>query len=556
MDGGENIQAESLSALDHLPPKRKGEKRVTFPSDENMVSEFVEHRATRRPGESAVSTVSAFSRREDELDRLSYPGREGASSLLDMILYYESTAHLDISSNTNIGVWGWKSLSHLIWQSGCLRRLDVSNMPVLEDAARMLSGALLGSRLTVLCLENSCLSGRPLFTLVGALKKNTSLQELCLASNRLNSFQDSMQLGDLLKHNRCLQCLDLGNNLISDEGLREICEGLGAQRSNLRKLLLWDNHLTERGMAHLATVLPGIKTLETLDLGNNKLQDRGVGTLKDSLIANHSLRQFLLASTQITCEGVVALAEFVAECRQIQQLDIRGNLVGTGGLLALSLALKINRSLVRVDLDQKPKKDEVTISVPVAAPRPPGRHGGEIIGFVVTSSSCQELASAAVSDEDITVTGPRERISWHPGTTNKDRVGVQAGRVWPAVRRTSEFAARPPAELSQFLIEMQKDLLGVISDRCYDNSCGIRAAPAQPGGPPSLNNVNSAPREPSIAPDHINTVSSDAPGHERDLGHYRNVSRDIPEPSGSAGHAGDVRQVTSTTQANCVDMFQ
>ncbi|MFT7801803.1 protein phosphatase 1 regulatory subunit 37-like [Arapaima gigas] len=89
------------------------------------------------------------------------------------------------------------------------------------------------------------------------------------------------------------------------------------------------------------------------------------------------------------------------------------------------------------------------ISVPVAAPRPPGRHGGEIIGFVVTSSSCQELASAAVSDEDITVTGPRERISWHPGTTNKDRVGVQAGRVWPAVRRTSEFAARPPAELSR-----------------------------------------------------------------------------------------------------------
>lgn len=33
------------------------------------------------------------------------------------------------------------------------------------------------------------------------------------------------------------------------------------------------------------------------------------------------------------------------------------------------------------------------------------RHGEELIGFVVTSQSCQELTSALVTDEDITVTG-------------------------------------------------------------------------------------------------------------------------------------------------------
>ena len=48
----------------------------------------------------------------------------------------------------------------------------------------------------------------------------------------------------------------------------------------------------------------------------------------------------------------------------------------------------------------------------------PGRHGGEIIGFVVTSRGCQERTSASVSDEDISVTGDpaREaRISWCHG---------------------------------------------------------------------------------------------------------------------------------------------
>ena len=53
---------------------------------------------------------------------------------------------------------------------------------------------------------------------VGALKKNAVLQELCLASNDLNSYQDSMQLGELLKNNRSLRSLDLSNNLIADEG--------------------------------------------------------------------------------------------------------------------------------------------------------------------------------------------------------------------------------------------------------------------------------------------------------------------------------------------------
>lgn len=47
---------------------------------------------------------------------------QGASSLLDMILYYESTTHLDISDNSRIGTSGWRALAHLIkqvgWRSG------------------------------------------------------------------------------------------------------------------------------------------------------------------------------------------------------------------------------------------------------------------------------------------------------------------------------------------------------------------------------------------------------------------------------------------------------
>uniref|UniRef100_A0A4W4HD43 Protein phosphatase 1 regulatory subunit 37 n=1 Tax=Electrophorus electricus TaxID=8005 RepID=A0A4W4HD43_ELEEL len=141
----------------------------------------------------------------------------GATSLMDMILYYKSATHLDVSSNTSMGVSGWQALSYLLKQ--CLRRLDACNISLQDYPVQALSKALHTSRLTVLHLENTCLSGRPLFTLVGSLKKNTVLQELYLCDNELNSYQDSMQLGLLLKYNRTLQTLDLSNNTISDSGM-------------------------------------------------------------------------------------------------------------------------------------------------------------------------------------------------------------------------------------------------------------------------------------------------------------------------------------------------
>lgn len=58
--------------------------------------------------------------------------------------------------------------------------------------------------------------------------------------------------------------------------------------------------------------------------------------------------------------GAVTLAEILAESPQIQRLDVRQNQVLAGGLMALSLALKINCSLIRLDLDQHLKEEKVS----------------------------------------------------------------------------------------------------------------------------------------------------------------------------------------------------
>ncbi|KAG7327990.1 hypothetical protein KOW79_007934 [Hemibagrus wyckioides] len=408
-----HVEEEEAAKQSLLVKKSRGMKRVSFPPDEEMVSGFAELKDTRQDGDSRTLTdiilayeqscmkhrvaphpktmdqikeITSLSNRARCLDlqgvRLDYRSCEsleeilksvrfnlinlqgaeleenGASSLMDMISYYESATHLDVSCNKSMGVSGWQALSRLLIQSRNLWRLDACNIPFEDYPAQALSRALLSSRLTILHLENTGLSGKPLFMLVCALKKNIALQELYLCDNELNSFHDSMQLGELLKYNRTLLTLDLSNNAVSDSGLEELCDGLRVQKSGLRTLVLHNNRITHHGMTHLGSVLPLLRTLETLDLSTNDLEDRGLHALKEALISNRSISRLNLASVRITCEGAVVLAEFIAESRFLQTLDVRQNLVLTGGLMAFALALKLNHTLVHLDLDQNPKEEK------------------------------------------------------------------------------------------------------------------------------------------------------------------------------------------------------
>ena len=58
--------------------------------------------------------------------------------------------------------------------------------------------------------------------------------------------------------------------------------------------------------------------------------------------------------------GAVALAEYIADTRTLLRLDLRENDLFVGGLMALTLAVKINESVVRIDLDKDLKKEQVS----------------------------------------------------------------------------------------------------------------------------------------------------------------------------------------------------
>jgi len=58
--------------------------------------------------------------------------------------------------------------------------------------------------------------------------------------------------------------------------------------------------------------------------------------------------------------GAIALAEFVAESKMLEQLDLRDNDIRIAGLMALSLAHKMNYKLVRLSMPRTIKIEPVS----------------------------------------------------------------------------------------------------------------------------------------------------------------------------------------------------
>ncbi|XP_062241149.1 protein phosphatase 1 regulatory subunit 37 isoform X1 [Platichthys flesus] len=476
---------------------------------------------------------------------------DGASALFDMIEYYESATHLNISFNKHIGTRGWQAAAHMMRKTSSLQYLDAHNTPLLDHSAPFVARALrISGSLAVLHLENAGISGRPLMLLATALKMNMNLRELYLADNKLNGLQDSAQLGNLLKFNYNIQILDLRNNHILDSGLAYVCEGLKEQRKGLVTLVLWNNQLTHNGMGYLAAALPCTQSLETLNLGHNSVGNEGVHKLKDGLIANRSVLRLGLASTKLSCEGAVAVAEFIAESPRLLRLDLRENEIKTGGLMALSLALKVNTSLLRLDLDREPKRETVKSFIETQRALLAEIQNGCKRNFILAKEkeeTEQMMRQSASMAEIATEDGTREEEEEEaPASEEKDDKDGKEGEIVEVIETTEkeEQASIQAGASSETNVESDSDTEDeeeeeVITKSCSTNTnqaapqtqqepvqpllsaSGTSSSPSDPpaGGPciiPGIT-ITESPAAPGTPPSPGRSISVSSPGRGRKI---------------------------------------
>ena len=142
----------------------------------------------------------------------------------------------------------------------------------------------------------------------------------------------------------------------------------------------------------LPSLQPCTRSLQEINISNNRVGDSGVIQLKLSLLVNQSVTKMILVNTRVTCEGMyvhtyghayahtmqakinlyitlayeccvcvgaIAMAEILAENKNLRQLDLRDNDIRVAGLMALSLAHKMNHRLTQLDVPKAIKSDQV-----------------------------------------------------------------------------------------------------------------------------------------------------------------------------------------------------
>uniref|UniRef100_A0A182VLL5 Uncharacterized protein n=1 Tax=Anopheles merus TaxID=30066 RepID=A0A182VLL5_ANOME len=135
-------------------------------------------------------------------------------------------------------------------------------------------------------------------------------------------------------------------------------EQAAASPGGLQVLVLWNNEMTRSSARHFQRLLEKTSTLDTLNVGSNQLCNSFVAGISGSLKANTTLTNLGLQGAHLSDKGVKTMAEIIefGGNSSLQRIDLRHNNIQKAGLEALNEAMKSNKSVTRIDLDDTPRR--------------------------------------------------------------------------------------------------------------------------------------------------------------------------------------------------------
>lgn len=123
--------------------------------------------------------------------------------------------------------------------------------------------------------------------LMGILEENQLVTKLNLANVTMidsrfraagNGNSNCRILSHILQHNQWIKELDLSNNGIDDDGIKEICDGI-ANNQGLQKVNLSSNHFGEEGAKFLKDAIIRNTSIQEIDLSRNALGFQSISSL-------------------------------------------------------------------------------------------------------------------------------------------------------------------------------------------------------------------------------------------------------------------------------------
>ena len=264
-----------------------------------------------------------------------------------------------------VGPDGIGPLLGAMMHSDRVKRLLLGNNIIGDGGARAIAGFLRARRdspLDCWYIAGNQIGPEGITHVCAALREDTRVTSLWLKRNPLKP-AGMRPIADLLRANTTLQVLDLVNCGLLDDGLATVLDALSGPHANttLRHLYVGTNGITAASAPRIAAFLAGDCKLESLFLSCNRLGDDGLAEVARGLAANTTIRRVSFASNRIGPRGAAALAQALATHPSLALLDLGftkatvavgelGNCVGDDGARVLADMLRTNTTLRSLDL--------------------------------------------------------------------------------------------------------------------------------------------------------------------------------------------------------------
>jgi len=200
-------------------------------------------------------------------------------------------------------------------------KLSISGNNITEDAAESIACFLSHNcKLEELGLGFNKLESAGAIK-IAEMSNITNLRKLNISDNNITKDVAEI-IACFLSQNCKLEELDLGYNKFETAGAIKIAEMSNIR--NLRKLSISDNHITKNAAKSIACFLSQNFKLEELDLSHNNLQTAGaIKIAKMSNITN--LRKLNVSDNGISEDAAKSIACFLSQNCNLEELDLGCN---------------------------------------------------------------------------------------------------------------------------------------------------------------------------------------------------------------------------------------
>ncbi|GAN08442.1 hypothetical protein MAM1_0205d07954 [Mucor ambiguus] len=299
--------------------------------------------------------------------------------LMSSLLENDKIQHLSLANNPKLTSLAFKYIAIYIKGASQLVSLDLSSTRPDKKSVQYLTAATLKHdisspipSLSSLLLNGCNLRAPQLEALSTSIRKsNTSLHHLSIRGNRIG-VQGALLIGVMLRDYdnkdmafKGIERLFLDNNDLSQGGIQYIAQALRRNQS-LRYLSMCECKIDAKDCILLGEALKYNQYLERFDIGYNPLMTPnmdGITSIRQALNVNRSLKDLCLADSALSTEAAIALAECLPENSSLVRLDLSRNPnIQIAGLLALSVSIKMNRTITFIDINI-PKEDKDMVEI-------------------------------------------------------------------------------------------------------------------------------------------------------------------------------------------------